>query len=68
MSNVLDMPFNIARMDHETILKEDSGITDWREDLKHLQNQLKRDQIGTCDRLDFVQKKKENRKLLTKLR
>ena len=62
VNNVLDMPFNIAMVDHETILKEDSGITDWREDLQHLHNQLQREQIGTCDRLDFVQK------LLEKLR
>ena len=67
-SEVLDMPFNLARQDFEMILKNDSGITDWKEDLQHLQNQLQRDQVGTCDRLDFKQKKRDNRKVVEKMR
>ena len=55
-SEVLDMPFNLARQDFEMILKNDSGITDWKEDAQHLQNQLQRDQVGTCDRLDCSQR------------
>ena len=47
-SEVLDMPFNLARQDFEMILKNDSGITDWKEDAQHLQNQLQRDQVGPC--------------------
>ena len=53
---VLDMPFSIARADFATILKEDYGITDWKEDVAHLENQLKREQSGCCDSLDFKQK------------
>ena len=67
-SEVLDMPFNLARQDFEMILKNDSGITDWVEDLQHLQNQLQRDQVGTCDRLDFKQKKRDNKKVVEKIR
>ena len=48
-AEVLDMPLNIAREDFATILKDDSGITDWKEDAQHLQNQLQREQPGTCD-------------------
>ena len=62
------MPFNIARADFANILKMDSGITDWKEDVAHLENQLKREQIGCCDSLDFKQKKKDNRKLSDKLK
>ena len=57
LMEVLDMPFSIARADFADILKEDSGITDWKEDVAHLENQLKREQIGCCDSLDFKQKK-----------
>lgn len=65
---VLDMPFNIARADYATVLKEDSGIIDWKEDLLHLENQLKREQIGSCDSLDFKQKKRDHNKLKIKLK
>ena len=62
------MPFNIACSEYISVLKNDSGITDWREDVLHLENQLQRDQIGTCDSLDMKQKKKDNNKLETKLK
>ena len=65
---VLDMPFNITRADYATVLKEDSGIIDWKEDLLHLENQLKREQIGSCDSLDFKQKKRDKNKLEAKLK
>ena len=41
--NVLDMPLNITRTDFENILKNDSGITDWKEDVKHLHNQFQKE-------------------------
>ena len=66
--NVLDMPLNITRTDFENILKNDSGITDWKEDVKHLHNQLQKEQIGSCDTLDQKQRKRDNRKLAEKLR
>ena len=62
------MPFNLARVDFDTIMKEDSGITDWKEDALHLQNQLQREQAGSCDSFDFKQKQRENRKVLEKMR
>ena len=65
---VLDMPFNITRVDYATVLKEDSGIIDWREDLLHLENKLKREQMGSCDSLDFKQKKSDENKLKAKLK
>ena len=40
-----------------------SGIISWEEDVKHLQNQLKSDQIGTCGARDMKQKRKNDRKL-----
>ena len=55
-------------VDHESILKVDSGITDWREDLQHLHNQLLTEQPGTCSQQDMSQRKTDNRKLLAKLR
>ena len=64
---VLDMPLNISRGDFETILKEDSGITDWKEDVKHLQNQLQKDQKGTCKGLDLKQKKIDDKKIDAKI-
>ena len=67
-TEVLEMPFNLARIDCEIILKNDSGITDWKEDFQHLQNQLQRDQPGSCDGLDLKQKKKDDRKVLEKIR
>ena len=30
VNEVLDMPFNITRVDYATVLKEKSGIIDWR--------------------------------------
>ena len=36
--------------------------------MAHLENQMKREQIGCCDSLDFKQKKKDNRKLSDKLK
>ena len=63
---MLDMPLNILCQDFKIILQLDSGITDWKEDLQHLYNQLQRDQVGTCDRLDFKHKKKDDRKVLEK--
>ena len=68
MNNMLDMPFNLARVEHETILKDDSGINDWKEDVQHLHNQLQREKVGTCAGRDWIQRKKDNRKLLLKLR
>ena len=62
------MPLNILRQDFEMVLRLDSGITDWKEDLQHLYKQLQRDQVVTCDRLDFKQKKKDDRKVLEKMR
>ena len=40
VNDVVDMPFNILRRDYEAVLKNDSGIKDWKEDLAHLHNQL----------------------------
>ena len=67
-AEVLDMPFNIAREDFATILKDDSGITDWKEDAQHLHNQLQREQPGTCDSLDMKQKKKDDKKVVAKMK
>ena len=68
VKEVFDMPFNITRADYATVLKEDSGIIDWKEDLLHLDNQLKREQIGSCDSWDFKQKKRDKNKLEAKLK
>ena len=35
--------------------------------MQHLENQLQRDQTGSCERLDLKQQKKEERKLSRKL-
>ena len=40
-----------------------SGIISWKEDLKHLKNQLKSDQIGAFGACDMKQKRKDDRKL-----
>ena len=63
VNNVLDMPFNITRKDFEKVLKEKSGIRDWKEDIEHLQRQMEKDQASSCDSLDLKQKKKDVRKL-----
>ena len=63
VNSVLDMPFNILCRSYEENLKSEAGITDWKEDLQHLHNQLEREQVGTCDGFDIRQKKKDNRKL-----
>ena len=68
ITEVLDMPFNIACSEYVSVLKDDSGITDWREDVLHLEKQHQRDQIGNFDSLDMKQKKKDNNKLETKLK
>ena len=57
LNDVLDMPFNITNRNYETVLKSDSGIKDWKEDLQHLHNQLLKEQIGTCEGCDIKQKK-----------
>ena len=44
------------------------GIIDWKEDYQHLQNQLLREQIGTCAGFDTKQENREKRKHLEKLR
>ena len=66
MNDVLDMPFNITNRNFETVLKSESGIKDWKEDLQHLHNQLLKEQIGTCAGLDIKQKKRDNRKVQEK--
>ena len=63
VKHVLDMPFSILCRSYEDHLKSEAGITDWREDLQHLHNQLDREQPGTCIGYDAKQKKKDNRKL-----
>ena len=40
-----------------------SGIVHWREDVEHLRNQLKVEQPGTVDSLDFDQKRRDDRKM-----
>ena len=60
------MPFNIANRNYESVLKSESGITDWNEDLKHLHNQLQKEQIGACKGLDIKQKKGDNKKVKEK--
>ena len=65
--NVLDMPFKILCRDYENNMRT-AGITAWKEDLQHLNNQLQRDQVGTCSGYDVRQKKKDNRKLKEMLR
>ena len=66
VDEVLDMPFNIANRNYESVLKSESGITDWNEDLKHLHNQLQKEQIGACKGLDIKQKKRDNKKVKEK--
>ena len=39
-----------------------SGIIDWAEDWEHLQNQLKKEQVGTIGGQDKVQLKREHKK------
>ena len=68
LTNVLDLPFNILCRDYEDILKTESGIKDWREDLQHLHNQLQKEQVGTCDGYDAKQQKRDNRLVFEKLR
>ena len=63
VKNVLEMPFSILCRTYEENLKSEAGITDWREDLQHLHNQLEREKPGTCRGYDVKQKKKDNRKL-----
>ena len=63
----MDMPFNILGREYESVLKHDSGIKDWKEDLANLHNQLQREQAGTCAGQDFKQKKRDKRKLNEKL-
>ena len=65
--NVLDMPFKILCRDYENNMST-AGITAWKEDLQHLNNQLERDQVGTCSGYDVRQKKKDNRKLKEMMR
>ena len=60
--NVLDMPFKILCRDYENNMST-AGITAWKEDLQHLNNQLERDQVGTCSGYDVRQKKKDDRKM-----
>ena len=55
LQNILDLPFNILCRDYENILKTESGIKDWREDLQNLHKQLQREQVGTCDGYDAKQ-------------
>ena len=66
VDEVLDMPFNIANRNYESVLKSESGIKDWKEDLKHLHNQLQKEQIGACDGIDMKQKKRDDRKVKDK--
>ena len=66
VDEVLDMPFDILGRDYEEVLQTESGIKDWQEDLIHLHNQLHKDQVGTCDKRDFKQKKRDNRKVYEK--
>ena len=66
-NEVLDMPLNILRGGYEEILKHESGIKDWKEDLLHLHNQLQREQVGCCDVRDYKQRKRDNRVAATKL-
>ena len=63
VKNVLDMPFKILCRNYEDNLKFEAGITDWKEDLQHLHNQMQREQVGTCRGYDKKQQKKDNRKL-----
>ena len=44
-------------------MKVKSGISDWKEDMAHLKNQLKREQVGCVTGVDGVQLAKDNRKL-----
>ena len=62
-NNMLDMPFSIVCREYEENMKSEAGITDWKEDLQHLHNQLQREQVGSCAGYDDKQKKKDNRKL-----
>ena len=62
-NNMLDMPFSIVCREYEENMKSEAGITDWKEDLQHLHNQLQREQVGSCAGFDDKQKKKDNRKL-----
>ena len=67
VNEVLDMPLNILCGGYEEILKHESGIKDWNEDLIHLHNQLQREQVGCCDSRDYKQRKRDNRVAATKL-
>ena len=62
VSNVLEMPLNIARKNYETIFQEKSGIKDWKEDIEHLKKQMEKDQSSSCDSWDLKQQKKDDRK------
>ena len=57
----LETPVDISKKDaKEKMMK--SGIIDWAEDWEHLQNQLKKEQVGTIGGQDKVQLKREHKK------
>ena len=53
LMQALDMPLSIAFANYATIMNEDPGITDWKEDVAYLENQLKWGQIGTCESFEI---------------
>ena len=57
----LCQPFNIVIKNYE-VKFEKSGITNWKVELEHLENQLKPTQVGTVVGLDKHQEKREKRK------
>ena len=59
----MNLPLNILKVKGEDILCQ-GGITDWKEELQHLRNQLTPEQPGTCDGYDMRQMKRDRRKLV----
>ena len=56
MTDSLDEPMNISKVYlTEEILRYNSGINDWKEDSDHLNNQLRKDQLGSVAGYDKKQ-------------
>ena len=58
--DLLSKPFNICRKNPEKVIEE-SGIKDWVEEVKHLENQLSDNQIGCIGPVDKKQQKRDER-------
>ena len=61
MTDSLDEPMNISKVSlTEEILRYNSGINDWKEDFVHLNNQLRKDQLGSVAGFDKKKQQKKN--------